>query len=61
MRTTERSSLKNEENMFMIIPNVPDLAVPIDPAASAKPARTYCDNCRFSNLSMCIDSVRTKK
>ena len=41
------------------MPDIPDFPAPIDPAASAKPARAVGDNSILSNLSMCVDSVRT--
>lgn len=46
-------------NTITKVLDVPDFPAPIDPAASAKPARAVGDRRILSNLSMCVDSVRT--
>ena len=46
-------------DMIMKIRDIPDFPAPIDPAASTKPARAVGDRSILSNLSMCVDSVRT--
>ena len=46
-------------DMIIKVRNIPDFPAPIDPAASTKPARAVGDRSILSNLSMCVDSVRT--